>query len=144
MYNFYEDPGHGWLKVPIKELTKLNIADKITGFSYMQNDYAYLEEDCDLSTFINAKYSTDEEKRNFFKTKIKTFISNKNSKIRNYNRFKIYSENELKFINEVKNKMFLLFTAKYNQNTIKKKANLETCEYWNENYNLGIDKLENN
>lgn len=144
MYSFYEDPGHGWLKVPIKELIKLNIADKITGYSYMQNEHAYLEEDCDLATFVNAKYPNKEDQSTFFKTKVKTFISNKNSKIRNYNPFKIYSKNELQFINEVKNKMLLLFTAKHNQNTIKNHANLESCEYWNNIYKLGIDKIENN
>lgn len=51
---FYSDPGHGWAKVSIRELNKLGIADKITTYSYMRGDYAYLEEDCDLTTYVNA------------------------------------------------------------------------------------------
>jgi hypothetical protein len=42
---FHEDPGHGWLCVKIAELEALGIADKITGFSYMRKQSAYLEED---------------------------------------------------------------------------------------------------
>ena len=52
--NFYSDPAHGWAKVNKAELKRLNIADKITPFSYQRKDYAYLEEDCDLQTYINA------------------------------------------------------------------------------------------
>jgi len=51
---FHSDPGHGWLCVKIAELEALGIADKITGFSYMRKQSAYLEEDTDLTTYINA------------------------------------------------------------------------------------------
>jgi len=54
-YHFYHDGGHGWLKVKKAELFKLNIADKITPYSYQYKEWAYLEEDCDLSTFFDAK-----------------------------------------------------------------------------------------
>lgn len=50
----YSDPGHAWAKVKKSALVKLGIADKITTYSYMRGEYAYLEEDCDLSTFIAA------------------------------------------------------------------------------------------
>lgn len=58
-YVFYEDPGHGWLRVPTLELVKLGIADKITTCSYIHpsGKWAYLEEDCDLTTFLVAKLS---------------------------------------------------------------------------------------
>lgn len=46
------DPGHGWLKVPHKLLQTWGIADKITSYSYQRGDYAYLEEDCDLTLFM--------------------------------------------------------------------------------------------
>lgn len=54
---FYEDPGHGWLEVPVAELVKLGIAAEITSYSYQSRDgkTAYLEEDCDLSTYARAK-----------------------------------------------------------------------------------------
>ena len=53
-YEFYSDAGHGWLKVSKAELKALNIADKITAYSYMRGNDAYLEEDYDLSQFIEA------------------------------------------------------------------------------------------
>ena len=54
-YLFIETEGHGWLRVPLSELNELDISDKITRYSYMDNLYAYLEEDCDLVTFVEAK-----------------------------------------------------------------------------------------
>jgi len=51
---FHQDPGHGWLCVKIAELEALGIADKITGFSYMRKQSAYLEEDTDYTTYLNA------------------------------------------------------------------------------------------
>ena len=53
-YMFYEDPGHGWLAVTVEELIELGIADKITGYSYLIGNMAYLEEDCDLGVFVLA------------------------------------------------------------------------------------------
>ena len=51
---FHQDQGHGWLCVKIAELEALDIADKITSYSYMRKQSAYLEEDTDLTTYINA------------------------------------------------------------------------------------------
>ena len=53
-YTFYEDPGHGWLAVPLGNLVELGVADKITGYSYLIGDMAYLEEDWDMSVFLLA------------------------------------------------------------------------------------------
>lgn len=50
----YDDGSHGWYKVSKYLLSKLDIADKITDFSYMKGNYAYIEEDCDALTFFNA------------------------------------------------------------------------------------------
>jgi hypothetical protein len=50
----YTDPGHGWLRVPHRMLKKLGISSLITPFSYMRTDYAYLEEDHDMTTFMLA------------------------------------------------------------------------------------------
>ena len=77
-YNFYQDPGHGWLKVQIKELEELGIQNKISGCSYMKNESAYLEEDGDLSCFFAAKNFTD------FDSVCKTHTANNSSKIRSY------------------------------------------------------------
>ena len=53
-YIKYDDPGHGWLAVPVKHLGILDIANKITSCSYKKGNTTYLEEDCDLATFLTA------------------------------------------------------------------------------------------
>jgi hypothetical protein len=52
--NFYEDPGHGWLAVPLPLLERLGLLDSISPYSYMRGLLAHLEEDCDASLFIKA------------------------------------------------------------------------------------------
>lgn len=52
--HFYEDPGHGWLKAPIKLLEELQIVDQISPYSYLLGQHAYLEEDCDAGKLIEA------------------------------------------------------------------------------------------
>jgi hypothetical protein len=79
-FTFISDPGHGWLKVPIKLLQQLGIAHKITAWSYQRASHAYLEEDCDMQLFVRAY-----EKRFGHKPEDGTYThSNKSSKIRNY------------------------------------------------------------
>lgn len=59
-YVFTSDPGHGWLRVPMAELVEMGIADKISPYSYISHNrrFAYLEEDCDFSTFIMHRVNT--------------------------------------------------------------------------------------
>ena len=52
--NFYEDPGHGWLAVPLPLLERLGLIDSISPYSYMRGMLAHLEEDCDASLFLKA------------------------------------------------------------------------------------------
>ena len=78
-YNFYADPGHGWLKVKRSELVKLGIADKISCYSYQRNDDVYLEEDCDFSKFEQAKQARGETITVNFQ-----LAREKSSKIRSY------------------------------------------------------------
>lgn len=56
-YNYFQDPGHGWVRVKMSELVELGIADKISSYSYVSasGKSVYLEEDMDLSTFLSAK-----------------------------------------------------------------------------------------
>ena len=42
--NFYEDPGHGWLAVPLPLLEQLQLLDSISHYSYMRGLLAHLEE----------------------------------------------------------------------------------------------------
>lgn len=53
-FDFYSDSGHGWMKVPKTLLQFLGVEKKISGFSYMRGEFAYLEEDCDATVFCNA------------------------------------------------------------------------------------------
>jgi len=81
--NVYADPGHAWAKVKKSTLAKLGIADKITTYSYMRGDYAYLEEDCDLSTLVSALRAAGVPFE--FKEHVARF---KQSKIRNYDYYR--------------------------------------------------------
>ncbi len=51
---FHQDPGHGWLQVPLTLLHRLNVAGDISPYSYMDEQCGYLEEDADLSVFLRA------------------------------------------------------------------------------------------
>lgn len=83
-FNFYEDPGHGWLKVPLTLLKELQIEKDISYFSYYRKGHVYLEEDSDLLKFVNAM-----KKKNwtFSESNIKSFHTNRSSKIRSYDAY---------------------------------------------------------
>jgi hypothetical protein len=79
----YTDPSHGWAKVSLKELLKLDILDKISTYSYIHKNglNAYLEEDCDLSIYLKALDAKG------IKFKFIEKHTDKSSKIRSYNRY---------------------------------------------------------
>lgn len=81
----FTDPSHGWAKVHLSELFNLEIWDKISTYSYIRSNdkyaYVYLEEDCDLSMYLNA---LDDKGIKF---KIIEKHTNKSSKIRSYARY---------------------------------------------------------
>jgi len=53
---FHTDPAHGWLEVAIADIRELNIAHLISEYSYIKDDHAFLEEDCDAFAYMeNAK-----------------------------------------------------------------------------------------
>jgi hypothetical protein len=79
--NFYEDPGHGWLAVPIPLLDKLGIIDRISHYSYMRGMLAHLEEDCDYAVFARAMNDAGR----FFT--VKHHHTDHRSRIRNYCQF---------------------------------------------------------
>jgi hypothetical protein len=51
---FHTDPAHGWLEVNRADLDLLNIADKISRYSYASGTKVFLEEDCDATHFLRA------------------------------------------------------------------------------------------
>ena len=86
-YDFYSDPGHGWLKVKRKELEELGIANKITEYSYQRGDFVYLEEDADASIFIEALEKKTGEEFNY-NLHVRKHITDKVSRIRSYPSYK--------------------------------------------------------
>jgi hypothetical protein len=82
MFKAYLDPGHGWVAVKVRLLEDLRIADKITRCSFLKGKTAYLEEDCDLATFIDAYVLAFGFKPHFDEK-----CSNKSSPIRSYPRY---------------------------------------------------------
>lgn len=59
-YTFHTDPGHAWLQVPLAELVRLGIERHITRYSFIDGEFAYLEEDCDYATWATAKAARGE------------------------------------------------------------------------------------
>ena len=77
-FDYIQDNGHGWVKVPVYLLTALNIADKVSSFSYYRAGFGYLEEDCDTALFFNAYHA-----RYGIDPKLRDRISDR-SRVRNY------------------------------------------------------------
>lgn len=53
---FYSDPAHGWCAVKLHVLKDLGIVERISPYSYIRGKTAYLEEDMDYSTLIQALF----------------------------------------------------------------------------------------
>lgn len=51
---YLTDPAHGWIVVKRSDLIKFGIEDQISRFSYEHGSKVYLEEDCDMSRYIEA------------------------------------------------------------------------------------------
>jgi len=51
---FHTDPAHGWLEVNRADLEALNIAHKISRYSYQKTDRVFLEEDSDAAHYLRA------------------------------------------------------------------------------------------
>jgi hypothetical protein len=135
--HFFADPGHGWLKVPKKLLLKLGIADKISRFSYQLNDSAYLEEDSDLTIFVEAlqsKYGAFSNQE--FWDNVKSNHTDNLSRIRNYKSYVFYSGKDLERVTAKRKKV--LKAQNFNQKAINEINNApETdLDYWIKFYKL--------
>lgn len=53
-YPYIQDPGHGWIKVPMMDLMASGVIGKITEYSYHNSTHAFLEEDHDAGIFVEA------------------------------------------------------------------------------------------
>lgn len=84
--DFIIDPGHGWLKVPLCVLDQWGLLPQITPYSYIRlgvrQSFAYLEEDCDASVFMDAA------KQRGVSIKLRRRVAGqKESKVRRYEAF---------------------------------------------------------
>jgi hypothetical protein len=78
----FSDDGHGWARVPIAEIRLAALQGlEISHCSFMTEKYVYLEEDCDLTNWINFRQIPEETIR-----KWKHSRRNGSSHIRNYDR----------------------------------------------------------
>jgi hypothetical protein len=51
---FHSDPNHGWAQVPHSLIWELHLQTLISTYSYVDETYSYLEEDCDLAVLAQA------------------------------------------------------------------------------------------
>lgn len=77
-FDYYADPGHGWLKVPRQLLVTLGIAAAISPYSYQRGDWAYLEEDSDYARFCRAMAAQG------IPIALREHVANRPSRIRGY------------------------------------------------------------
>lgn len=84
----WEDPGHGWLQVPLDIIKRMqkDCGLKVSRFSYKDKSNAYLEEDCDMGNFINEGVGLNEFKYWMQSGQVRT-EHKENIFIRNLNRF---------------------------------------------------------
>lgn len=83
-FDFISDPGHGWLKVTVKDLMDLKLSPTdFSSYSYRNNDALYLEEDQDAGIFINAWLAANPNKTPKFRERV---AREKHSRVRNYSR----------------------------------------------------------
>ena len=80
-FQFFTDPGHGWLRVPLETVDALGV--KPSKFSYRNTQWAYLEEDCDVTLFMVAWHDA----HGCLPTLVHREPSNVDSPIRRYKRF---------------------------------------------------------
>jgi len=149
-HEFFTDGSHGWLKVSRKRLEKLNILDKITSCSFYKGNNLYLEEDCDLSTYITAllKQECIERDTDAYTTFMRDFwsVTNVNdtsdskngrgSVIRTYNRYIILDDKETQEKTELLE--LILNHKRWNPKGLRmiNGGSLEDLRYWKEFYKL--------
>lgn len=90
-YIFYQDEGHGWLQVPKAEAEAMSLP--FTPYSYICGENVYLEEDCDMTMFLDIKKQSDPK---WFANNVDVKITY-NRSIRNMYRYECPHYSEAKF-----------------------------------------------
>lgn len=139
-HHYFNDPGHGWVRVPLERIQLLGIENAISNYSYRNGNKVFLEEDQDVSTYAKAlqKYLglSDEQFRPLFNNSIKDHYTDRNSRIRNYNHYWYANESQYEFMKKVKELMHTKFRGSYAKRI--NNASLKECEHWNEYYSFGF------
>jgi hypothetical protein len=93
-YEFHSDPGHGWLKVPLQALARLDLLDRITTYSYRRNAFVYLEEDQDMGLFMlhdmkdkGYDYTSSDDQNQWFRDNVMQLGDSASEPVRSYSRF---------------------------------------------------------
>jgi hypothetical protein len=97
--DYYQDSGHGWVKIHLDKLKALGIDKDISYFSYTRGSYAYLEEDGDLSILIKACNDKG------IVLKFREHNSDRDSKIRNYQSYYYGNDDLIKEVQLIRNKV---------------------------------------
>lgn len=82
-YKHFQDGGHSWYAVPLRELASLGVDQQISAYSYILGATVYLEEDCDAAIWFSAVQERGEAPA--FEN-----IYHDNSPIREYPRYRAY------------------------------------------------------
>jgi hypothetical protein len=54
-FKLISDGGHAWLRIPHKVIEDLDMgSESFSQYSYIDHEYMYLEEDCDMGVFLTA------------------------------------------------------------------------------------------
>jgi len=53
-FSYIQDPGHGWLSVSHEDIIATGVKSLISPYSYMNSTRVFLEEDRDMSIFLDA------------------------------------------------------------------------------------------
>ena len=124
-FTAYNDPAHGWIKVPRTLLKELGIADKVSDYSYQRGGDVYLEEDGDATLFIRTFVG-----RHGFEPRFIDKYTNNSSKIRNYENYKYYTEAEETELANLKTRMlgFKHWNPKAKRQI--ENAGLDSLRYW--------------
>jgi len=143
----YDDPGHGWLKVSLKDVEALGIAEKITGCSLQRGKFVYLEEDCDCTTFFLAIAGKDDwtaaegdpeasKLLGMLRENTTTQTADRSSKIRSYASYEFSSPEEKIQLEAIRDTMMTL--KSWNKKTVNdiKNAGKKDLLYWKEYYNI--------
>jgi len=104
-YEFIADPGHGWLKVSLKEFEKaIKDCDDDFGCSYISSNFknVFLEEDCDASKFLKLSGHLKDDGKLKDHISMKIRYTKGYARLRGYQRYSYYVAWRNEMLNKIK------------------------------------------